>query len=349
MAFGNLFPMLKTIREVDLGEIQTQAEQRFTLWITGDPGAADRLADALSVAPGQVGRHPWIDVVSVDAVAALTAERGPGGERDAARLALVASPTADLDPAAGHAVERLHAAGVRVIAVVMADGAAEWRGAALRRDGEAGRAVLPAAPQAADVAAGLAPALLEATADRDAVRLALARQLPVLRDPLAAALVEDVARANAAYAFSTGVAEIAPVLTIPLNLADVFVLTKNQLIMAYKVALMAGKHGSVRALMTDVVGVIGGGILFRQIARELVGLIPVIGIVPKVAVAYAGTRLIGEAIVRWEVHGQRVSRGELRALYDETLAAGRRLAESLWARAGNRDDGAPPPLGGGTI
>ena len=34
-----------------------------------------------------------------------------------------------------------------------------------------------------------------------------------------------------------------PVLNAPLNLADVVVLTKNQLLMSYRVALAAGKRG----------------------------------------------------------------------------------------------------------
>ena len=48
---------------------------------------------------------------------------------------------------------------------------------------------------------------------------------------------------------------------------------------------------------------IGGGFLLRQGARQLVGLIPVAGIVPKVAVAYAGTLAIGKAVVAWATYG----------------------------------------------
>jgi hypothetical protein len=44
---------------------------------------------------------------------------------------------------------------------------------------------------------------------------------------------------------------------------------------------------------------LGGGLVFRQLARQLVGLIPVVGIVPKVAVAYGGTCMIGRAVVLW--------------------------------------------------
>ena len=54
--------------------------------------------------------------------------------------------------------------------------------------------------------------------------------------------------------------------------------------MSYRIALASGKKGTPRELVGEVLGVIGGGFLFRQGARQLVGLIPVAGIAPKVAV-----------------------------------------------------------------
>ena len=81
------------------------------------------------------------------------------------------------------------------------------------------------------------------------------------------ALIEDTARTNALYSLTTGLAEVVPVLNVPLNLADVIVLTKNQLLMSYRVALAAGKRGSGTELMAEVAGVIGGGLLLRQAGR----------------------------------------------------------------------------------
>src|SRR2546428_13730087 len=128
------------------------------------------------------------------------------------------------------------------------------------------------------------------------MRLALARHLVPLREPLFSELIEETARTNAMYALTTGLAETVPVLDVPLNLADIVVLTKNQLVMSYKIALASGKSGSPRHMIGEVLGVVGGAFLFRQGARQLIGLIPLAGIAPKVVVAYAGTQAIGRAV-----------------------------------------------------
>jgi uncharacterized protein (DUF697 family) len=144
------------------------------------------------------------------------------------------------------------------------------------------------------------------------MRLAFARHLITLREPLFTELIEETATTNALYALTTGLAEAVPVLDVPLNLADIVVLTKNQLVMSYRIALASGKKGTPRDLVGEVLGVIGGGFLFRQGARQLVGLIPVAGIVPKVAVAYAGTLAIGKAVVTWAAYGTTLEPGAIK-------------------------------------
>lgn len=173
----------------------------------------------------------------------------------------------------------------------------------------------------------LAPALLEKTPD--SLRLSLARHVPLLRDAHARLLVEDTSRSNAIYAASTGVAQVVPLLNIPLNVADIVILTKNQLIMAYKLALAEGKKGEPQDLMKEIVSVVGGGFFFRQVARELVGLIPAWGIVPKVAVSYAGTWVIGQTVHAWAAEGETTTVKEMRRYYAEALEKGRGLAETV--------------------
>ena len=114
-------------------------------------------------------------------------------------------------------------------------------------------------------------------------RIALAAQLPLLRPAVFTRIIDETARANASFALTTGLAETIPVLSAPLNLGDMVVLTKNQLMMCYRIALAAGRDGEPRALMTEIIGVLGSGVLFRQAARSLVGLIPIVGVMPKVA------------------------------------------------------------------
>jgi uncharacterized protein (DUF697 family) len=87
---------------------------------------------------------------------------------------------------------------------------------------------------------------------------------------------------------------MVPVLNIPLNAADMLVLSKNQALLVYKLALAFGAPADFQAQMKEVLPVIGSGFLWRQVARQLVGLIPGFGIVPKVAVAYAGTYATGK-------------------------------------------------------
>ena len=186
----------------------------------------------------------------------------------------------------------------------------------------------------------LMPELLEKTPDN--LRLSLARHVPLLRSAYASFLIEQTSRSNALYAASTGVAQIVPVLSLPLNVADIVVLSKNQLIMAYKLALAEGKKGHPTELMREVLSVVGGGFMFRQIARELVGLVPVWGIVPKVAVSYAGTWVIGQTVHVWASEGETTTVKELRKYYDQALEQGREVAGTLVERV--RSEGGRRPF-----
>jgi hypothetical protein len=81
--------------------------------------------------------------------------------------------------------------------------------------------------------------------------------------------------------------------------------------------------------MREVLPVIGGGFFWRQIARQLVGLIPGFGILPKVAVAYAGTYTTGQAATRWYRNGDVLSQDALKRLYRQASMLGRRRAADL--------------------
>ncbi len=180
----------------------------------------------------------------------------------------------------------------------------------------------------------LAPALVDRAPDTQ--RLSLARHVPALRGAYARTLIEQTSRTNAAYAASTGVAQIVPILSLPLNVADLVVLTKNQLLMAYKLALAEGKKGKPEELMKEILSVVGGGFLFRQVARELVGLVPVWGIVPKIAVSYAGTWVIGQTVHLWAAEGETATLKEMRRYYAEALERGRKLAGEIAKRVRTR-------------
>jgi len=97
-----------------------------------------------------------------------------------------------------------------------------------------------------------------------------------------------------------------------------------------------GMTSDFRTIMPQLAAVVGGGFLFRQLARGLVSLVPGIGIVPKVVVAFAGTYASGEAVRRWCAYGERIDREALRHVYHQALERGRETARTLGARAGRR-------------
>jgi uncharacterized protein (DUF697 family) len=174
------------------------------------------------------------------------------------------------------------------------------------------------------------PAVLASLPDQ---HLALGRQFPMFRQEIARQLIDDTCRANAAYALGAGLAEVVPVLDLPFNIADMVVLTKAQAFLAYKLGLTLGFSTRWHDYVTEFGSVIGGGFLWRQIARQLVGLIPVWGIVPKVAVAYAGTFVVGNTVLQWYLTGRHISKKRIHELYLEAFSHGRRLAVSLIEKA----------------
>jgi hypothetical protein len=313
----------KIISELDLAKIRDQIDMPFRLLVTGEPEEAQGLALALSRRPGVEGVHPWIIVapLPLDPDALLVHPD----------VALLVTESPDLSELADHAVHRLSVRGVPVITVVAGEAAARQVGADLPRPGEADRVLLVDPTGPASLARQLTVPLSAALArpDRPEIGLSLGRHLPVFRDSAIGELIDDTARANAVYSFTTGLGEMVPAFTVPLVIGDTIILTKNQLLMAYKIALVAGKDGHPRDLMGEVAGVIGGSLIFRQIARELVGLIPVIGIVPKVAVSYAGTRAIGAMVHVWAAEDRHPTKAEFRTWYRAAMARGRELARAL--------------------
>ena len=329
--FSDLFNIF---REMDLTEIKAQAEQRFSLLIVGEKTLASTLATNFSQTQDKVGIHPWVIVESPPFTDNVN-------DLNLYDLALLVSKEIELDASQTNMLSRLHEAKIPAIIVIVSEAALSRVGANLTRRYETARVVLPSLEPDV-IQEDFVLAIVEALPNS---QLALARHFPLLRPLIIHNLIEDTSRANAIYAASTGLAEMVPVLDLPLNVADIVILTKNQLIMAYKVALGNGKEGEPYNLFVEVISVIGGGFLLREIARKLVGLIPVVGIIPKVAVSYAGTRVIGEVVYLWASGAQQLSSVERGRFYDNALTRGRELAKKITKRISRDEEQAPvlPP------
>jgi len=334
LKFANLW---RVIREIDLQAIRSAALTPFELWLVEDAAStpvdqsttslvadtarAPRLGAALTGDATAARLHPYLRRVRAADVAAMTATVLPAA-------AIVIAPGPAASPSIETAIASLRRHRVPFVLVMPGqDRPGERFTSATERH------VAAASEVTADGALDplLAIALVGVvSAD---VRLALGRHFPALRPAVFAATIDETAKANASYALTTGFAEIVPVLTAPLNLGDMIVLTKNQLMMSYRLVLAAGRDGEPRALLGEILGVLGGGLLFRQLARQLVGLIPIAGLVPKVAIAYGGTWAIGRAIELWATEGREVTGDLVRSLSSEGLQRGRGVATRLVEQA----------------
>jgi len=174
-----------------------------------------------------------------------------------------------------------------------------------------------------------APAMIDSLPD---LLLALGRYFPLFRLPIAHYLINDICFSNAAYAMSTGLAEIVAVLDLPITIADSIILTKSQAFLVYKLGLALGYSTRWQDYIAEFGGVLGGGFVWRQIARSLVGLIPVWGIIPKAAIAYAGTYVVGNVVLQWYLTGRQVSRKQMQQLYAQARERGKSLASNLLRR-----------------
>jgi uncharacterized protein (DUF697 family) len=115
----------------------------------------------------------------------------------------------------------------------------------------------------------------------------LAARLPVLRDAVCTHLIESFARRNAI----TAAAVFVPG-------ADLPILTLNQARMVMRIASAYGAEIDGQRL-PELLAVLGAGFGLRALAREALDFVPVAGWVLKGAVAYAGTRALGEAARRY--------------------------------------------------
>ena len=154
----------------------------------------------------------------------------------------------------------------------------------------------------------------------------------MLREPVSRKLIEDTCFINAAYSLTTGLAEMNILFDLPLNVADIVVLTKNQTLMAYKIALAFDLPSDWRETIPKLATVVGSAFLWRLTARQLVGLVPAFGIIPKVAVSYAGTYAVGQAIYQWCAYGEKVNPKLLKSIFAQALERGREVARPLVAK-----------------
>lgn len=120
-----------------------------------------------------------------------------------------------------------------------------------------------------------------------AKRLVLAHNLPFARRAVATEYIRSTAVQNAI---------VGGVVIIPG--ADMPVMTANQAKMVLQIAATYGEDIGL-ARVREILGVLGGAVAMRSVARQVVGLIPALGWAMKGGIAYAGTLAIGYAAISY--------------------------------------------------
>jgi hypothetical protein len=319
---GNIF---RTLREVDLHAIQQSAEELFHLALVGAPGAGKTTL----LRQMQSGARPEEHLPAF--VGKYELPTTPPGNATGAILVIDAANPMPED-VLRQVLERLRQDRVPFLVCLNKADLVAGQAETLLADWRARTAaevILVSALDREALMRTFVPAVLRLLPGRE---IALARALPLFRRPAVQRLIEETSLTNAGFSLTTGIVEIVPVLTVPLTAGDIVVLTKNQAIMAYKIALAMGLPADWRETLPQLGAVVGGGFMWRQIARQLIGLIPVWGVIPKVAVAYAGTRVTGLAVYHWAATGEKLSSSALKERYRHALDQGRELARRLLAR-----------------
>ncbi|MDH7568530.1 MAG: hypothetical protein QHJ73_02945 [Armatimonadota bacterium] len=303
MAVVGPLGLLKTIRELKLADIAAQAERTPRLVLYGTPEERQFLRSLLR-----------------------------DGSEDALDLARLEKAIYDVEPTAE-----------------------EEGAAASLPDAQALFTTKPPSPSLLRLRLPVFQVTDEASLKSAAVRLAaqqgewviaLGRHVPALRAAVAERLTGETAAVNAEIALISALPGIAPVTQIllpPAAVADIVLLTKNQVMLVLKLAAVYGRALEVTQRLWELAPTIGSAFGWRQLARELVGAVPGgVGVIAKATVAYAGTYTIGRAAQFYYTQGFRFPAAEERRTYAEALARAREAVAGMWSRVRGEAHSATP-------
>jgi len=171
-------------------------------------------------------------------------------------------------------------------------------------------------------------------ARRPDLAVPLALHVHPFRQEVSRRMVKKIAKENAVFALATALPDIVPFVSLPWAIgefaSDTAFLTANQIRMAFLLAAASDRDVGYREQSSEIGSIVLGALGWRALARELVGKIPMGGgLIPKAAIAYAGTRVVGLSLERFYRIGAAYTRQERRQAYVEALERGKTFAASV--------------------
>ncbi|HEY3297619.1 MAG TPA: hypothetical protein VGK34_03100 [Armatimonadota bacterium] len=170
------------------------------------------------------------------------------------------------------------------------------------------------------------------------LRLTLARHVPAFRLEVARRVLRDVSMENAVFVLTTALGSVIPSVLLPLvgiaeAASDTVVLTANQVRMLFILGAIHGAEVGYKSQWKEITSIIGAAFGWRALARELVSKIPFGGgLVPKGAIAYAGTTAVGEGLIFYYTTGRHMTKSEVRQAFKDSYSRAQENAQALAAR-----------------
>lgn len=170
---------------------------------------------------------------------------------------------------------------------------------------------------------------------RSDLEVALGRQFLAFRQTAIHRIIGRIAKENAMFTLATAMPNIIPsFIELPWAFGeyatDSAFLTINQVRMAFLIAAASGRSIGLAEQKAEILGIVASAFGWRAVARELIGKIPLGGgLIPKAAIAWAGTFVVGRTVEQAYLTGERIRRNEHKELYATALVKGKEVASSL--------------------
>jgi hypothetical protein len=170
---------------------------------------------------------------------------------------------------------------------------------------------------------------------REDLWLTLARSFHAFRKPVVDRLISSIARENAIFAVASALPNVIPnFLELPWAIgefaSDTAFITMNQVRMAFVVAAASDRKVGYAEQMAELISIGAGAFGWRALARELVGFIPFGGgLLPKGAIAYAATYVLGKGLEHFYGVGYGYTRNQRRDAYRLAYDRGKQLVGSV--------------------
>jgi uncharacterized protein (DUF697 family) len=183
---------------------------------------------------------------------------------------------------------------------------------------------------------------------------ALGRWYPAFRPAATKSVINKTAQVNAQFAAVSNLPSVIPIVgSLAAAGADFLILTKNQVMMVFKIAAINGRDLTDHwRIIREMLPLVGAGFFWRTLAREAASFLPLMaGTVPKVAIAYTGTVAAGRAADFYYRFGTKPSREQLKVYYAQAAESLKKLPLPLNRSNGSKDaatamseTGSAPPV-----